>query len=77
MPVRIQAGGRILTQGLLLRVWGQGNSGGLGAGPHLCEEAPTQAGDDPENPVYIFTKRRVGYWMEKGETTEWETKTPQ
>ena len=21
----------------------------------------------PDNPAYIFTRRRVGYWMEKGE----------
>ena len=25
-------------------------------------------GDDADDPTYIFTKRRVGYWMEKGET---------
>ena len=25
-------------------------------------------GDDADGPAYIFTKRRVGYWMEKGET---------
>ena len=25
-------------------------------------------GDDADDPAYIFTKRWVGYWMEKGET---------
>ena len=25
-------------------------------------------GDDADEPAYIFTKRRAGYWMEKGET---------
>ena len=25
-------------------------------------------GDAADNPTYIFNKRRVGYWMEKGET---------
>ena len=24
--------------------------------------------DDADDPAYIFTKRWVGYWMEKGET---------
>ena len=24
-------------------------------------------GDSADNPTYIFNKRRVGYWMEKGE----------
>ncbi len=25
-------------------------------------------GEDADDPAYILTKRRVGYWMEKGET---------
>ena len=25
-------------------------------------------GDSAANPTYIFNKRRVGYWTEKGET---------
>ena len=24
-------------------------------------------GDDADDPTYIFTKRRVGYWMEKAD----------
>ena len=28
--------------------------------------------DDPDNPAYIFTKRRVGYWMEKAKGLEQE-----
>ena len=27
-------------------------------------------GDDADNPIYIFTEPRVGYWMPKGETRE-------
>ena len=41
-----------------------------------CGSGPVRAmrrlrrnlGDDADDPAYIFTKRRVGYWMEKGET---------
>ena len=31
---------------------------------------------DASNPTYIFTKRRVGYWMPKGKTVEEETACP-
>ena len=29
-------------------------------------------GDDVDDPTYIFNKRRVGYWMEKGQTMKRE-----
>ena len=27
-------------------------------------------GDDADDPTYIFTKRRAGYWMEKAESPD-------
>ena len=60
--------GRILTHEQLLRqVWGQDNSGGSGPVRTYAKRLRRKLGDDPENPTYIFTKRRVGYWMEEGE----------
>ena len=52
---------------LLQRVWGQDNSGSSGPVRTYVKRLRRKLGDDPDNPVYIFTKRRVGYWMEKGE----------
>ena len=31
---------------------------------------PAKAGDDADNPVYIFTEPRVGYRMPRGEAPE-------
>ena len=60
--------GRLLThEQLLQRVWGQNNSGGSGSVRTYVKRLRRKLGDDPDNPAYIFTKRRVGYWMEKGE----------
>ena len=35
---------------------------------HDAPVDPYVLGDDADEPAYIFTKRRAGYWMEKGET---------
>ena len=32
------------------------------------ERMRQKLGNDPGNPTYIFTRRRIGYWMEMGET---------
>ena len=60
--------GRLMTHGQLLgRVWGQDNSGGSGPVRTYVKRLRRKLGDDPNNPAYIFTRRRVGYWMEQGE----------
>ena len=61
--------GRILTHEQLLRqVWGQENTGDSGPVRAIVRRLRRKLGDDADNPAYIFNKRRVGYWMEKGET---------
>ena len=59
--------GRLMTHAQLLqRVWGQDNSGGSGPVRTYVKRLRSKLGDDPDNPIYIFTKRRFGYWMEQG-----------
>ncbi len=61
--------GRLMThEQLLRRVWGQDKSGGSGPVRTIVRRLRRKLGDDADNPTYIFTKRRVGYWMETGET---------
>ena len=60
--------GRLIPQEqLLMRVWGQENSGGSGPVRAYVKRVRRKLGDDALNLAYIFTKRRVGYWMEQGE----------
>ena len=54
----------------LRRVWGQDKSTGSGPARAIVRRLRRKLGDDADNPAYIFTKRRVGYWMEKGEGQE-------
>ena len=53
---------------LLRRVWSQDSTGGSGPVRAIVKRLRRKLGDDADDPTYIFTKRRVGYWMEKGET---------
>ena len=56
--------GRIIThEQLLQRVWGQDASGGSGPVRAIVKRLRRKLGDDAGDPTYIFTKRRVGYWM--------------
>ena len=55
---------------LLRRVWGQDTTGGSGPLRAIVKRLRRKLGDSAQNPTYIFNKRRVGYWMEKGETQE-------
>ena len=58
---------------LLERVWGQDNSGGPGPVCTYVRWLRRKLGDDPDNSSYIFARRRVGYWMERGRRwTMWE-----
>ena len=61
------AGRLVPHEELLRRVWGQDNSGGSSPVRTYVKRLRRKLGDDPDNPSYIFTKRRVGYWMEPGE----------
>ena len=61
--------GRVLTyQRLLERVWGVGEDGDVRAMRTIVNKLRRKLGDDAENPAYIFTEPRVGYWMPEGET---------
>ncbi len=60
--------GRLMAHGQLRRrVWGPDASGGSGPVRTYVKRLRRKLGDDADNPAYIFTKRRVGYWMEQGE----------
>ena len=60
--------GRILThEQLLRRVWGQDISRGSGPVRAIVRRLRRKLGDDADDPTYIFNRRRVGYWMDKGE----------
>ena len=60
--------GRIMThEQLLRRVWGQDTARGSGPVRAIVKRLRRKLGDDAADPTYIFNKRRVGYWMEKGE----------
>ena len=63
--------GMVLTHDQLLRrVWGEGHSGDVGLVRTIVRRLRLKLGDDTRNPVYIFTKSRVGYHMPKRESTE-------
>ena len=50
----------------------QDKSDGSGPVRAIVRRLRRKLGDDADNPTYIFTKRHVGYWMEKGETMQRE-----
>ena len=63
--------GRLLTyEHLLERVWGEKSSGDVRPMRTIVSKLRRKLGDDADNPIYIFTEPRVGYWMPKGETRE-------
>ena len=64
--------GRIMShEQLFRRVWGREDSSG-GSGPvrAIVRRLRRKLGDDAENPVYIFNRRRFGYWMEREDSPE-------
>ena len=66
-------GGRVLTyEHLLQRVWGEKTDSDVRAMRTIVSSLRRKLGDDADNPIYIFTKPRVGYRMPKGETKESE-----
>ena len=63
--------GRIVShEQLLQRVWDRDKSGGSGPVRAIVKRLRRKLGDDADNPTYIFTKRRVGYWMAELESPE-------
>ena len=56
--------GTVLThQQLMARVWGVGRSGDTGLLRTIVRRLRAKLDDDADNPRYIFTVPRVGYWM--------------
>ncbi len=61
-------GGRVLTyEHLLERVWGERGGGDVRPMRAIVTRLRRKLGDDADNPAYIFTQTRVGYWMPEGE----------
>ena len=60
--------GQVLTyEHLLERVWG-GNSGNdVRPMRTIVSKLRRKLGEDGDNPTYVFTEPRVGYWVPKGE----------
>ena len=60
-------GGRVLTYAHLLeRVWGERGGGDVRPMRAIVTRLRRKLGDDADNPAYIFTQTRVGYWMPQG-----------
>ena len=63
--------GQVLTyQHLLDRVWGDRAKGDLGPMRTIVNKLRRKLGDHGDNPTYIFTEPRVGYWMPEGRTED-------
>ena len=63
----------VLTHGLLLRrVWGPERVGEAWLVRNVVKRLRRKLGDDVQNPRYIFTVPRAGYWMAAGDTPEQE-----
>ena len=63
------AGGVLTHDHLLRRVWGPGHPGYSGPVRTVVKNLRSKLGDEADNPSYIFNEPRVGYRMERGETT--------
>lgn len=59
--------GRLLAHDQMLRrEWGWRHAKGSRSVHTYVRRLRLEMGDDAGNPAYIFTKRRVGYWMARG-----------
>ena len=56
--------GRVLTYDhLLQQIWGRDPGGNLRPMRTAISSIRRKLGDDADDPTYIFTEPRVGYWM--------------
>ena len=61
--------GQVLTyEHLLERVWGEKGAADVRPMRTIVSKLRRKLGDDADNPAYIFTEPRVGYWMPRGES---------
>ena len=61
--------GRVLTyEHLLRRVWMLDGDADVRQMHTAVSSLRRKLGDDAENPTYVFTELRVGYWKPKGQT---------
>lgn len=60
--------GRIMThEQLVRRIWGHHRSRDSAPVRVIVMRLRNKLGDDAENPTYIFTRRRIGYWIAEPE----------
>ena len=60
--------GQVLTYDRLLeRVWGEKSGSDLRPMRTIVSKLRRKLNDDADNPTYIFTEPRVGYWMPRGD----------
>ena len=69
----INAGWVVTYDQLLRRVWGRTNASDVRLIRTPVRNLRRKLGDDADSPTYIFTKRRVGYRMPKGQAPKQET----
>ncbi len=63
--------GRVMThEDLLRRVWGPAHPGHSGPIRTVVKNLRSMLGDQAENPTFILNEPRVGYRMERVETTD-------
>ena len=60
--------GRVVTyEHLLERVWGKNADADVRPILVMMTKLRRKLGDDADNPTYVFTEPRVGYWVPAGE----------
>ena len=68
--------GQVLTyERLLDRVWSGKGAADVRPMRTIVSKLRRKLGDDADNPAYIFTEPRVGYWMPRGEAGSGELAT--
>ena len=60
----------VKNEELLNRVWGRDKSSGSEPVRTIVKRLCSKLDDDANDPTYIFTKRRVGYWMPRAKRPE-------
>ena len=68
VELSVNAGRPLTHEHLLQRVWGPDKGEDSSPVRNIVRRLRRKLGDDADEPAYIFTRRRAGYWIEKGET---------